>query len=286
MKNIGKIKYEQIEIPDNLNQVVAEAIERGNKLNRKRRLQQWVASAAAVVLFFFAGANIAPVYAYVSEIPVIGMLVQKLHIGTGGERTDGVYTDAQIQGEEVVFQFSNDDVQMETAPVYTIEYLQAPERIILTLYGVRGMNFAAITERLMATDAVQDVYRCMIGDDSAYGMGIVLNPGYTYVFTERENPASLAVCFSHKEQAETTERIYYLRSEAMPYGEGIGMLAEQYWEEGASQLKTKNGEYIITIGQYETKEEAEDALRTLEEKMGGKTDLFVSSGATDEIPEK
>ena len=67
----------------------------------------------------------------------------------------------------------------------------------------------------------------------------------------------------------------------MPYGEGLGLLAEQYGDE-AAQLQTQSGEYIITVGQYETSAEA--ALQALEEAAGSDSGLFVAGGLADEIP--
>lgn len=134
---------------------------------------------------------------------------------------------------------------------------------------------------LLAMEAVQDVYRTMIGDDSMCGFIIVLNSGYTYEITEHADPASLAVRFYRDPEYQPEQTVYYLRSEAMPYGEGLGLLAEQYGDE-AAQLQTQSGEYIITVGQYETSAEA--ALQALEEAAGSDSGLFVAGGLADEIP--
>lgn len=284
--NIGKVQYDNIPIPAQLDQVILEAIDKAAQENRLIRLRRWIASTAAVFCILFLSANITPIYAYASQIPVIGSVVRVLHIGTGGERTDGAYADTQTEGETVQFHFDSRSQELKAVPVYSVTHLLAPNRIVLTLHGVRGIDYQGIRESLLATDAVQDVYRPMIGDDSMFGFVIVLNSGYTYEVTEFANPASLSLRF-YAEEEDTPERtVYYLRSQAVPFGEGLGMLNEKYHRDGATQLQTRQGEYIITIGQYDTQEEAQAALKALNEKYGGETGLYVASGKADEIPEK
>lgn len=284
--NIGKERYDNIEIPAQLDQVILDAVDRAKRENRLLKLRRWAASAAAVFCVLFLSANITPIYAYASQIPVIGSVVRVLHIGSGGERTDGAHAGAQTDGETVQFHFESKSQQLDSAPVYTISHLLAPNRIILTLHGVRSIDYEGIRESLLKTEAVQDVYRSMIGDDSMFGFVIVLNGGYTYEVTEYENPASLSLRFYAEDDGQPERIVYYLRSQAVAYGEELGMLNEQFYCDGATQLQTQKGEYIITIGQYDTQEEAESELKALNEKSGGETGLYVASGKADEIPEQ
>ena len=46
--------------------------------------------------------------------------------------------------------------------------------------------------------------------------------------------------------------------------------------EDATQLQIQNGDYIVTIGQCNPRDEADAALKTLEDQYGGNTGLFVS----------
>lgn len=281
--NIGKEKYDNIVIPENLNTVLNEAIRKAKKERRVRL--RWISSVAAMLCLLFLGANITPVYSYASQIPVIGSVVQILHIGTGGEQTDGVQVGAEAAGESVQIQFESSSGQLNSAPVYDVSYLQAPNRLVMTLHGVRSIDFDSIRQSLLDTQAVQDAYRCMIGDDSSFGFVVVLNSGYTYEITEYENPASLSVEFRQEEQAQPEQTIYYLRSQAVAYGEELGMLNEQFFQWEATQLKTQQGDYILTIGQYAAEEEAEAALQELEQEFGGETGLYVASGMQNEIPQ-
>ena len=281
--NIGKEKYDNFEIPENLNTVLNEAIRKAKKERRVRL--RWISSVAAMLCLLFLGANITPVYSYASQIPVIGSVVQILHIGTGGERTDGVQAAAEAEGESVQIRFESSSEQLNSALVYDVSYLQAPNRFVMNLHGVRSIDFDSIRQSLLDTQAVQDVYRCMIGDDSSFGFVVVLNSGYTYEITEYENPASLSVEFRQEEQAQPEQTIYYLRSQTVAYGEELGMLNEQFFRWEATQLKTQEGDYIVTIGQYATQEEAEAALQELEQEFGGETGLYVASGLQNEIPQ-
>lgn len=113
----------------------------------------------------------------------------------------------------------------------------------------------------------------MIGNDSMYGFVIVLNSGYTCDITEYAWPVALpARCYQDMEY-QSDQTIYYLRAREMPYGESFGMIWKRYYLEGATQMKTQNGGYIVTLGQYDTEEDAAPALK---EKYGAAPDFFVS----------
>ena len=189
--NVGKKHYEQIPIPEELDRVVWDSMGKAAREARARHLRRWAVSAAAVFCAAFLCANVGPLYAYASRLPVIGAVVQVLHVGGGGERTDGAHAAAEAAGETVEFHFESRSGELDTAPVYTVSHLLAPNRMNLTLHGVRSIDYEAIRESLLATEAVRDVYRAMIGDDSMYGFVIVLNSGYTYEITEHADPASL-----------------------------------------------------------------------------------------------
>lgn len=284
--NEGKSLYDQIPIPENLDQVILDAVQREKREARLKMMQRWTLGVAAAFCIAFLSANAAPVYAFTSQLPVIGTIVRVLHIGTGGERTDGTNTKASVQEETVELHFERKSESMDAVPVYSAEHLLAPNRLILTLQGVRTVDYETVQQSFLETEAVQDVYRMMIGDDSMYGFVIVLNRGYTYEITEYKEPAYLSVHFYTNAEYRPEQTVYYLRSAAIPYGEELGLLNELYFEEGATQLQTQKGDYIITIGQYVTRNEAETALEALKEKHSDGTGLFVSQGQADEIPEE
>lgn len=273
--NAGKARYDSIPVPAELESAIDAGISRAEKRAPTRRLKHALAGVAAAVCIMFAGANIMPVYSYAADIPVLGSIVRVLHIGSGGEVTDGAQVGADTAGDRVELTFGD----MASAPYYTVEHLSAPNRIVLRLHGVRGADFDAIRENLMGAEAVQDVYRNMILDDSMLGLTIVLKGGYGFEVTEYADPGTLAFTFA--QDAESGEgTVYYLRTDAMDYSEQLGLLCEQYHNEGASQLKTLGGKYIVTIGQFESEAEAEAALAAL-----GDEQFYVAGGSADEIPE-
>ena len=193
--NKGKARYENIKIPANLEKAVNEGICRARKQSRGRKLRHALIGTAAVVCILFAGANIMPIYSYAEGIPVLGSIVRVLHIGGGGEVTDGAHAGAEVKRESVELNFTASGDEMSAAPSYHVEHLLAPNRIVLRLNGVRGADFESIRDSLMSAAAVQDVYRNMILDDSAIGLTIVLDDGYGFEVTEYENPGRLLFSF-------------------------------------------------------------------------------------------
>ena len=117
-----------------------------------------------------------------------------------------------------------------------------------------------------------------------FGVVIVLNPGWSCEVSEYTDPGALMLSFKEDAGAEEEGAVYYLRTEAMPYTEELGLLCEEYHAESPTQLKTLGGEYIVTLGQYGSESEALEALDALNSKYGDHG-LFVASGAENEIPE-
>ena len=115
--NIGKAQYDDIPIPKELDRVIEEAVSRAEREARAQRRRRWLAGVAAIFCAVFLSANITPVYAYASQLPVIGALVRVLHIGAGGEITDGAHTEASAEGETVDFHFESSMEELDAVPV-------------------------------------------------------------------------------------------------------------------------------------------------------------------------
>ena len=176
----------------------------------------FAAAAAASFCLLFLCANVAPLYARASRMPVLGPVVRVLRVGSGGERTDGVHAAAQTEGETVYLRFERGSEETDAAPVYTVSHLLSPNRLVLTLRGVRSLDFQGVRESLLGAEAVEDVYRAMIGDDSMVGLVIVLRGGYTCEVTERTAPASLSLRFLAPAEPLSEEPVYYLRRRPSP----------------------------------------------------------------------
>jgi hypothetical protein len=287
MTNAGKLRYDAIPIPETLDSVICEAVKKGARRTAGVITMRWLSAAAAAFAIFFACANIAPVYAFAQDIPVIGQIVRVLRVGSGGEITDGARASSEVSdGGTVDIVFSGGDAGNASAPVYTVTHEYAPNRFDLTLSGARGMDYGTIESDLRASAAVRDVYQMMIGDDSMLGIVVVMNSGYDYEITEHANPASLSVRFFRAEDYDASKTVWYLRSDAVEYGEELMMLSDMYYSEGATQVRTAGGGYIIAAGQYETEDEAKAALAGIRKNFGDECGLYVSSGTADEVPEK
>ena len=156
--------YSDIPIPGELDQVIWNATQQAERDARSQKLHRWLVSTAAVFCAVFLSANITPVYAYASQLPVIGAVVRVLHIGTGGEITDGAHTGASVEGETVDFHFESYSEELDAVPAYSVSHLLAPNRMILTLHSVRTIDCEAIEQSLLSTEAVRSVSRAMIGN--------------------------------------------------------------------------------------------------------------------------
>ena len=104
----------------------------------------FAAAAAASFCLLFLCANVAPLYARASRMPVLGPVVRVLRVGSGGERTDGVHAAAQTEGETVYLRFERGSEETDAAPVYTVSHLLSPNRLALTLRGVRSLDFQGV----------------------------------------------------------------------------------------------------------------------------------------------
>ena len=276
--NVGKLKYDGVEIPAGLDEAIERGLRRGERKRRVRGLSRLAAGTAAALCLMFGAANIAPVYAFAEDIPVLGDIVRVFRVGSGGEVTDGVELGADSHGRDVELNFTNGG-ETASAPHYTVRQLSAPRRLVITLSGVRGMDFEALSAELLASGAVEDVYRSMVLDDSRVEINVVLAEGWGCELSEYDNPGSLLLSFTSEEPEGGT--VYYLRTEAMPRSEELGLLCEEYHSLGATQVKTAAGGYIVAIGEYASAGEAAAALEAL-----GESPFRVASGDKNEVPEE
>ncbi|MDY5100851.1 MAG: hypothetical protein SPE74_05515, partial [Oscillospiraceae bacterium] len=86
-------------------------------------LRPLLLAAAASFCLLFLCANVAPLYARASRMPVLGPVVRVLRVGSGGERTDGVHAATRAEGETVYLRFELGSEETDAAPVYTVSHL-------------------------------------------------------------------------------------------------------------------------------------------------------------------
>lgn len=184
MKRQQPERYQDIPIPDALGDVIDRAAARAKHQRRRRPLVRTGICAAAALCVLTVTAN-SPLAAQAVHIPVLGTVVQMLHIGSGGVQTDGLAVHAAGEGSKADILFTETEGSADFAPSYTAKTYRAPNRVVLSLGGVRLADRQAVCDTLTQTEGVRDAYFAMVLDDSAMQLVIELEPGYTYEITER-----------------------------------------------------------------------------------------------------
>ena len=247
--------FENIPVPNELDEVIDRAIRRAEK--RYSPVKQIFAAAACLALVLFTTAN-TPLYTYAQDVPVIGDVVRVFRIGTGGEITDGQELGAESEGGSVQLTFG----EASTAPVYEVERFAAPERVVITMHGVRFTDRNEVIANIEAAEGVAGAYFALVMDDSMMQLVVELERGFDCTVTELADPAGLKLDFTGGVET-TDETVWYLRSESMPRGENLAMLCEHYGEFNPHQVRTASGNFAVIIGAYASEEEAEAALAEL-----------------------
>lgn len=261
----GKKSYEEIPVPECLDEVFFQACRRGRKTIAVRRMKKAALAGAACICFVAFTGN-ETIYAKLSEIPVIGQVVQMIHSGQGGEITDGAAGKlAEAEGNLQVYFGS----EVEKVPHYTVQYLQAPERIQITLDGVRGFDRDRLNESAKILDGVKDIYFITYLDDSSVRFAIELEEGFGYQVKEFEKPGYLEISFGLSESAPAAGSSWYIRSESMEMGESLALMQENYDALQSEITKTSDGRYALQIGPFADKQEAELALEKTESIESG-----------------
>ena len=86
------------------------------------------------------------------------------------------------------------------------------------------------------------------------------------------------------EENAPEQQVYYLRTEGMEQDDSLRALLEKYKAEEPSQVRTQEGSFILAIGEFDTREEAEKRLSELQESYAGAAELQVGSGMAKETP--
>lgn len=235
MKRQQPERYQDILIPDALGDVIDRAAARAKHQRRRRPLMCTGICAAAALCVLTVIAN-SPLAAQAVHIPVLGTVVQMLHIGSGGVQTNGLAVHAAGEGSKADILFTETEGSADFAPSYTAKTYRAPNRVVLSLGGVRLADRQAACDTLTQTEGVRDAYFAMVLADSA-----------------------------------------------MPYGESLGITAERFWGKETTPVRTEEGNYIVTVGEYQSESEAQSVLDALNAELG-ETGLTIASSLPDERP--
>ncbi|PIH60555.1 hypothetical protein [Paenibacillus sp. LK1] len=281
----GKERYEQINIPSGLSGVIQQARQRARN-QKRRKMMIWrssslVAACAAVMIT----ANVPGVAKALSDVPVIGSVVKILQVGGGGERTDGVSVTTTKESDTLNIHFQIDGEQITSAPSYTVDHKEGPNRLIFTFNGVRHLDYDKLEKDIKALKNVKDVYQNIILDDSAIGFVVELKDDVDYSVSEYQQPGYIQLkLFSDGKKTQSHE-LFFVRSEDMEQGESLAMLAEQYSADGSSVVQTQNGKFSVVMGAFENRADAEKHLKEFTDREDYSEPLRVDSWMSNENPQ-
>ncbi|WP_152393506.1 SPOR domain-containing protein [Paenibacillus guangzhouensis] len=281
----GKERYDNIEIPARLSEVIQQAQLRGRMEKRRRNVVRRSSLAAACAAAIMITVNVPNVAMALSDVPVIGSIVKVLQIGSGGQRTDNVSITTNVEENKLNINFSLNGEQTSTAPAYTVDYKTAPNRLIFSFYGVRNLDYEKLEKDMRALSNVKDVYNNIILDDSAFRFVVELKENIDYSVSEYQQPGYIQLKLFGATEAKKPHEVYYVRSQAMEQGESIAILEEQYSADDSSIIKTKQGKFILAMGGFNTREEAEALLKQLSEREDYFEPLHVDHWMSNASPE-
>lgn len=291
MLNTGKESYDNIYIPD---EKLLAAIGKGQRKERRQRkkrvFQRAAVSAAACILILFSCANISVLYTYAGQIPIIKEFVQALRIGRGGKEQRNVTPEVCADSRSITFSFLLDGEVTDQALSYSISYHYAPARVQIVFHGIDSGFYDLLSEKLEVVDAAADIYPIKTLEENDTAFVIVLKDLYNYDLMEFSNPGSLTIRFYQdayytEEEKHPGQMMYFLRTDAVSSEEELVSLLLEYQEEQPEQIRNAAGEYLLVIGGYDTREEAEENYRAMTEKYGSDLAFHISSGKVEEVPE-
>ncbi|CAM3118821.1 hypothetical protein HP548_21390 [Paenibacillus taichungensis] len=281
----GKERYEQINIPSGLSGVIQQARQRARN-QKRRKMMIWrssslVAACAAVMIT----ANVPGVAKALSDVPVIGSVVKILQVGGGGERTDGVSVTTTKESDTLNIHFQIDGEQITSAPSYTVDHKEGPNRLIFTFNGVRHLDYDKLEKDIKALKNVKDVYQNIILDDSAIGFVVELKDDVDYSVSEYQQPGYIQLKLFSDGKTTQSHELFFVRSEDMEQGESLAMLAEQYSADGSSVVQTKNGKFTVVMGAFDNRADAEKHLKEFTDREDYSEPLHVDSWMSNENPQ-
>lgn len=264
-----KASYEAVQIPDELDHAVKSGLRRGM---RRFFLYSVGKGIAAVLALTFLIANIPVLSASAAELPVYGVLVRFMQVGSGGSAGEPVYVSSSAADGEIILDFSRENGQRGEVPIYSVIRRDAPRCIVLHLHNVAELHMDALLEQLREQDAVAEAYELAYLDETEKGVNIMLRDDYDCALQEFDD-GSMELQFFQGEQKKTS-KTYVLRSVALPYGEELANLAEQFSWEGGIQVKLPDGQYCIMLGNFATREQALKAQAGILTEMGVQFEVY------------
>lgn len=299
LEDLKKV-YDDIEIPENLNEFVNKSLEKGRlRMKKEKAKKGWIkgfTATAAIFTAFTISINTIPTFANsLVGVPMVGNLVRVLQFnkGTavGGKITDGVDANSinlkkNELTETITINFTNNSDNNVTNNVahFKVDYKNNPSTMTFTINGARALSAEKDFEAIKKSSYVSDVYKNMILDDSAVKFTIVFNKPIKYEVKEYENPAHIVVSLS-EDKTESLKTVYSVRTPSYEFGESLGIIEDQlFGESNTRTLKDKSGTFCIDAGAFNTKAEADAKIKDLATKHGENLKFVVEERSSLEIP--
>lgn len=290
-------KYDDIKIPDNLNQYIDKGLEKGRTyLNEnKSNYKPWGKAVAGALIATAIGmttvSNIPVIAQELVDIPIVGKLVKVLDFTNstdkGGEITDGAEIIVDTAKENTIdIYFEAKDKNISSVPNYKVEYRRYPYGLVFQFNGVREFDFKGTEKLLNTLPFVSDFYRIITLDDSSYRFAVEFSQDVEVKVSEYKDPGMIQITVKEKEVSKEKPTGYFVRSKAMEQGEGFAHFEESFFiVEGKSVQKTKDKKYIVQFGPYVSEEEAKDKIKEIEDKEIDTSNLYIEKRLEGERPE-
>jgi hypothetical protein len=302
--NLDDLKkvYDDIEVPENLSEFVNISLAKGRlRMKNEKRKMAWIkgfATSVAVFTAFTISINTVPTFANsLIGVPGVGRLVKVLQFNkgtaTGGKITDGVDVNSinlnkNDNTETILINFANnnDNKITDNAAHFKVDYKNNPSTMTFTINGARALTAEKDFEAIKKSSYVSDVYKNMILDDSAVKFTIVFNKPVKYEVKEFKDPAHIELTLS-EDKNELDKTIFSVRTPSYVFGESLGIIEEQLFEElNVRTLKDNKGTFCVDAGVFNTKAEADIKIKDLTTKYGEGLKFIIEERNSLDIPKE
>ena len=267
-----------VEIPDNLDDVIQQGIDRGKKVAAHRRrvrraAARTVCSFVLVLGVFAGGINASPAFAAAMEnFPILGQLVQIFSrnqaVVEGGSAADGGTAAVTMErdGDAELMQIRFDQ---EDASLYQAEFASYPKTVTITLPGTASVEvLSEITRAQDTSQYIKSVYEVPTGAAETTVLQLELESDANVQIEEYSNPGSLVIRLTPAEiQLDT---IYSVRTLSVS-AQDLPALLERYAGQSVRILQDDSGKFFVELGQYDARDAAQAAASgglLVEERTG------------------
>ncbi len=278
-------KRDDILLPDELDQVINQAIERGTlKMKRDSRRKKYMKTAAVFVVALSTAltvsVNAVPSFAEsLSNAGAAGLVkVLRFEWGrtTGGEITDGqeisqIEITEQGDSERITINLATEGMDSQVPGSFEITYLEYPYRLLVSLPGTRSFPGADQLPSLEGSTLVSGIHRIVTLDDSMERLVITLKRPVELAAQEQHDPAGIVIDLKAASEPVEAPAAYFVRSASYPFGEEGGVIEGMLrWEMGidAAIIPDGAGDFVIDTGPYASEAEAEVAKEHIYSELG------------------